>query len=341
MRLIEVTHAEAWDVAVAAAPYAQFAQSWAWGEFRRAQGCQIRRYALVDGETWRAAIQMEYRARRFGVGYWFAPRGPVFLFTRTHAERRIAMMTLCEELLNVRDLRRHTLFWRFEPSSELSNPEGLVPLSFQRTHAQNPASTILMDLTLSQDDLIQTMHEKTRYNIRLAARRDVTVRVGSGAKDVDSFLCLMEETARRDRFISHPLSYLAATYYALAVHGMATIRIAEHSGTALAAQMEIAYGDTVTYLYGASSSNSRELMAPYALQWEAICEAKSKGYSTYDFWGANPEFCGSFYFKPAWQGITRFKRGFGGRPFDFVGTWDLPFYRTAYALMHMDLFFRG
>jgi lipid II:glycine glycyltransferase (peptidoglycan interpeptide bridge formation enzyme) len=225
--------------------------------------------------------------------------------------------------------------------SELANPEGLVPLSFKRTHALNPASTILVDLTPTEEELLRRMHEKTRYNIRLAERRGVSARVGSGPKDLDTFLRLSEETATRDGFVQHASTYLAKTYQFLAAQGMATIRVAENEGKVLAAQMEIAFGDTVTYLYGASSSESRQLMAPYALHWSAMRDAIAKGFTTYDLWGANPEWQGSFYYKPSWEGITRFKRGFGARHVDLVGTWDLPFSRSLYALLHLGQFFRG
>lgn len=341
MTLREVTEQSAWESFIAAQPYAQFLQSWTWGEFRGAQGCPVRRFALMEGEAWVAAIQMEYRTRRFGIGYWFAPRGPVFSSRLPSEKRRDAMMVLCEALLKQTDLRKRSLFWRFEPVSELANPEGLVPLSLQRAQALNPASTILLELTLSEEELLKRMHEKTRYNIRVAERHSVAVRIGTGAKDLDTFLALMEETAARDRFVQHPFKYLAQTYQHLASAGMAAIRVAEKEGVVLAVQMEIAYGDTVTYLYGASASASRQVMAPYALHWSAIREAKARGFSLYDFWGANPEFQGAFYYKNTWEGITRFKRGFGGRQFDLVGTWDLPFNRLVYAGIHLEQFFRG
>ena len=100
----------------------------------------------------------------------------------------------------------------------------------------------------------------------------------------------------------------------------------------LAANLEICFGDTVTYLHGASSSTSRESMAPYALHWAAMCEAKREGYRYYDFWGCNPSDPKSFYYKPSWQGITRFKQGWGGELVDLIGTYDLPINKFLYKL---------
>ena len=338
MKLIEVTGQESWEAFNASQPYAQFLQSWAWGEFRKAQGSAVRRFALSDDRgVWVAAIQLEERKRRFGFTYLFAPRGPVFSSNIPVETRRDVLAQLCEALV---PHIRNTMFLRMEPVSELGAPEGLVPLSFRRTSSLDPASTMVMDLDKSEDELLRGMHEKTRYNIRLAERSGVVVRRGSSPADLNAFLVLMEETAARDKFIQHASPYLAATFNALAAQGMATIRIAELQKQPLAAQMEIAYGDTVTYLYGASSSASRNVMAPYALQWNAIRDAKARGFSLYDFWGANPEFKGSYYYKPSWEGITRFKRGFGGRLINLVGTWDLPLMPWAYFLLTLNRFFR-
>ncbi|MFZ2803845.1 MAG: peptidoglycan bridge formation glycyltransferase FemA/FemB family protein [Patescibacteria group bacterium] len=341
MTLEPITDRAAWESFQTAQPYSQFTQSWAWGEFRAASGSPVRRFALVENGKWITAVQMEYRRRKFGMGYWFAGRGPVFASPLSSDERRSTMFELCEQLLKEKELRQRTLFWRFEPLSELSNPEGLVPLSFRRVPASNPATTIVLDLASSPDDLLKNMHEKTRYNIRLAERHGVTVRVAQQEKDVDAFLDLMDETAARDGFVQHPRAYLKATYQTLLDARMARIRLADLDGHVLAGNLEIGYGDTATYLYGASSSENRNVMAPFALHWNAIREAKALGFKIYDFWGANPQSKATFYYKSSWEGITRFKRGWGGREIDLVGTWDLPFNSFVYRLAFMRQFFRG
>jgi len=80
----------------------------------------------------------------------------------------------------------------------------------------------------------------------------------------------------------------------------------------------------MTYLHGSSSSESRNLMAPFILHWDAIQSAKAEGFKTYDFWGCNPERHDAFDFRPRWEGITRFKLGWGSERVSLVGTFDLP-----------------
>jgi len=342
MKLFDVTQSDYWEQFLAAQPFAQFLQSWAWGEFREMQGRAVRRVALVDEHhRWQAVVQLEYRARRFGTGYWFAPRGPVFSHALPKEKRRDVMMSLCEELLQRSELLRKTLFWRMEPLSELNDPEGLVPLRFRRVASTNPSSTVVLDVSPSIDELLSHMHEKTRYNVRLAERKGVKVRLAVTPQDVESFLNLMDETAARDKFVQHSRAYLRSTYEFLQQRGMGQIRLAELQGKILSANLEVLYGDTMTYLYGASSSEDRNVMAPFALHWHAIQDAKMRGFRLYDFWGANPQSKAMPDYKPSWEGITRFKNGWGGRLVNLAGTWDLPMNVFLYRLAFLKDFFRA
>lgn len=339
MKLVDITDEQSWETSCASHAWSQFTQSWAWGEFRVQRGGLVRRVALIEdsGECVLTA-QLEYRPKRFVGGYWFAPRGPVFHAQLEPSRMREALVAFIQ-LLSKQPLER-SLFWRFEPLVEVGKPEGLMPMRLQRNDAQNPASTIVLDLGPSQEELLAAMHQKTRYNIRVAAKHDVTTRVASQPGDVTAFLNLMNETASRDGFVQHDASYLKATYDFLSQRGLARIRLAEYQGRVLAANLEVAYGDTVTYLYGSSSSEARHLMAPFALHWDAIQQAKRDGHRFYDFWGANPESKAAFYFKPAWEGITRFKRGWGGRQVDLYGTWDVPLNMFLYRLVFLKHLWR-
>ncbi len=331
MKLIEIQDQKTWDAFITGLAWTSFPQVWAWGEFQASRGKSVRRFFLVDASVTTLAnavqpslaVQLVYEKRRFS-GYWYAPRGPVFA-PGVDPEKTMAAFLVALEKMR---LAGSSLFYRFEPMLDRG---AVLPSRLKRTHALNPVSTILIDLAKSEDELLKAMHEKTRYNIRLAERHGVVVREGT-AKDLAVFLKLTEETASRDRFLSHSAGYLKATYEALAPNGFARLRLAEHEGKTLAANMEIVCGDTVTYLHGASSSASRNVMAPFALQWGAMRAAKAEGRQIYDLWGANPEEDSGFYYKKSWEGITRFKRGFGGMQKDLLGTYDLPVRPLLYRL---------
>lgn len=335
MPLIEARDRNEWDGFITSRPWSQFTQSWAWGDFRVSQGQKIQRLASVNVEgTWDAAALFVYYQKPIVGGYWYAPRGPV-----VHgADDAVRFMVELES----KGLPGRALFWRIEPLFENSKPvvSAVEPFAirnsqFVRSHAYMPASTLLVDVTRDDTALREAMHEKTRYNIRLAEKHGVTVRTGSSAEDVDAFIRLNEETAHRDRFRSQPSDYIRATFQFLQQRGMAGLRFAIRDGKIRAASLEVSYGDTVTYLYGASSNAERHFMAPYALHWDAIQSAKARGFRYYDFHGINPVSASSPYYKSNWDGITRFKLGWGGERRDLAGTWELPRNLFLYRLFRM------
>lgn len=322
MTLIEVTSQEHWDAFVSSLTYAQFTQSWAWGEFQASVGHDVVRvFVLEDGAELHAplaAVQLIHQPRPLVGGYWLAPRGPVGRLNQGVLDFLVDNLHLPK-----------SVFVRFEPILLASDIPHLTS-KFIPHRSYNPATTVLVDLTKSEDELLNAMHQKTRYNIRLAERHGVTVRV---TDDIGTFLRLTKETEERDRFSAPDFDYLQKTYRVLSKVGMARLRAAEFEGETLAMSMEMSYGDTVTYLHGASSSRHRDVMAPFALHWDAIKAAKVEGKKTYDFWGCNPESEIDPNYKKSWEGITRLKLGWGGRREGLVGTFDVAKQPVVYRLL--------
>ena len=337
MKLIEITERGLWDSFVKSQPYAQFTQSWAWGEFRKQQGCDIRRFIIMDSiGDWRAAVQLEKRQRRFGLSYWFAPRGQIFFAAADKAERHQIIDFLLTELKSKPEFKQGIVFWRIEPLLAYSAESKNVFSKKAKWHASlNPANSAVLDLEPDTAALLAAMHSKTRYNIRVAEKHRVAVRESTDPKDVKAFLDLYAETGKRDGFVPQPRDYVQKTFESCLAAKMATLRIAEVDGNIRSANLEIAYGDTVMYLYGSSSAASREAMAPYALHWHAIQQAKAKGFRYYDFGGANPAEIHSPEYKTSWEGITRFKTQWGARVWEFIGTWDIPQRPWMYRMLNL------
>lgn len=338
-KLVHIHEADTWDRFVQADPWNAFPQSWAWGEFQLSRGKSVVRLALVDdGGNWLVAGQAIWYPKKYNTGYWLFPRGPVFA---AHITKPRELFCNFLEALSEAHLPERGLFFRVEPPLTLEEGRGMMPLRMQRTHALEPASTVLVDLKQSEAELLSKMHPKTRYNIRVAERHGVQVRAGSSEEDIETFLKLTAETAERDQFLSHEDEYLRATCERLLPSGFVRLRFAEWQGRCLAANLEIAYGDTVTYLHGSSASQDRQVMAPYLLHWEAMKTAKQEGAKVYDLYGTNPRLLSNVYYKPSWEGITRFKRGWGGKDTDLMGTWDLPMNKLLYYLAFPKLLWRS
>jgi lipid II:glycine glycyltransferase (peptidoglycan interpeptide bridge formation enzyme) len=193
------------------------------------------------------------------------------------------------------------------------------------TDTIQPPRTILIDLRPSLDDILAGMKQKTRYNIRLAEKKGVTVRQGT-EKDIPAFYWLMQTTGERDSFGIHQPTYYGAAHQ-IFVPEQATLLIAEYEGRPLAGAMVFAWGKTAAYFYGASSDEERQRMPTYAVQWAAIRWAKARGCQVYDMWGipdaVEEELEASFTERTdgLWP-VYRFKRGFGGEIKRTVGAAD-------------------
>lgn len=177
-----------------------------------------------------------------------------------------------------------------------------------------PPRTILVDIRGSEDDILGRMKQKTRYNIRLAGKKGVTIRAWN---DIEAFHKLMLHTGGRDKFGVHSLEYYRRAHELFHPKGMCEILVAEYEGNPLAALFVARNGNRAYYLYGASTDEERNRMPAYLLQWEAMRWAREGGCEEYDLWGVpdKDEAVLEANFETRHDGlwgVYRFKRGFGG-----------------------------
>ena len=169
----------------------------------------------------------------------------------------------------------------------------------------------------TEEELLANFHQKWRYNIRLAERKGVTVRV-CGKEMVPAFSDLMLTTGVRDGFVTRKPEYFAAMLDNLGEHARLYMAF-DPNDTPIAGTLAIHYGDKVWYLYGASSNEHRNLMPNYLLQWRMIQWAIETNCRIYDFRGVS----GDVSEDNPLYGLFRFKQGFGGDFTEFVGEMDL------------------
>jgi lipid II:glycine glycyltransferase (peptidoglycan interpeptide bridge formation enzyme) len=251
----------------------------------------------------------------------------------------------------------HAFALKLEPDIEETQDAGckmqdilVTRLSSLVTQSVQPCRTILLDLTKTEDEILAVMHQKTRYNIRLAARKGVVVRQGT-ADDLAAFYRLTQVTGARDGFGVHSADYYRAAFELFVPHGWARLFVAEVHETSIdptpvAAIMVFAFGNKAWYMYGASGDEHRERMPNHALQWEAIRWAKSKGCVTYDLWGVPDEDEATLeaqYLErnEGLWGVYRFKRGFGGRLVRYIGAFDRVYSPLLYRAFLFVLRRRG
>ena len=168
----------------------------------------------------------------------------------------------------------------------------------------------------TDEELLASFHTKTRYNIRLAQRKGVEVKL-CGKEYVEEFSRIMLETGVRDGFVTRSSGYFSAMLDNLGEH--ARLYMAFHEGQPIAGTLAIHYGDKVWYLYGASSNEQRNLMPNYLLQWTMIQWANELGCRVYDFRGVS----GDVSEDNPLYGLYKFKKGFNGEFTEFAGEFDM------------------
>lgn len=304
MNFKEVTNKEEWDKKIGAFKMAQFLQSWEWGEFQK----------RLNRKIWRLDINGVYIL----VIKMILPLGKSYLYIpRINFELNQDTISSLRSLAKSEDC----IFIKIEPVSQ-----NLDKLGFVKVKNIQPNKTLLLDLSKNEEQLLDEMHQKWRYNIRLAAKKGVNLKLCQEEEFV-KFYDLVVDTFRRKQ-----KKLFNRTYYnKLYQDHLTKVYFAERKGKILCANMIVFYGDSVTYLYGGSAPDDKNLMAPHLLQWEIIKLAKSMGYKYYDFWGID---------EVKWPGVTRFKKGFGGFEVEYAGSWDLPIDKIWFFLYRILKKFR-
>ncbi len=302
-------------------PHGHLLQSYEWGEAQEAFGEPIFRVVVKENETILAAATVIVKTFYKNFHYLYCPKGPLFAEGASEEIRKQLFEAIHHEAT-----KRGSIFLRVAPELQ-EKPEWLS--HFKKSNQElEPHETLILDLSKSEEQLLAEMKSKTRYNIKLAEKKGVKVVSGTDQKYLEAFLQLNQETATRDKFTVHKNSYYHAQLEKLGPAGFLKIYVAFVNEKPVAANLVSFFGNRVTYVHGASSNEARNLMPTFALQWQAIKDAKNDNKSEYDFWGIDA----SQDPNHPWAGITRFKTGFGGTVVKYIGAYDHVYRRGLASL---------
>jgi lipid II:glycine glycyltransferase (peptidoglycan interpeptide bridge formation enzyme) len=191
-------------------------------------------------------------------------------------------------------------------------------------HDVQPREVFIIDITKPEEQLLAEMKSKTRYNVKLAEKKGVKVwnvkRETRNEKYIDEFVRLTQVMAKRQGIVTHEKDYYRKMIE-IVPESILKLYVAEYENKVIAANLVIFYGQTCTYLHGASDDSLRNVMAPFLLQWQQIKDAKAAGCTRYDFGGVKINLTGG----RSWAGVTRFKTGFSPntKPTEFPGCYDV------------------
>jgi len=343
-----------------------FLQSAMWGEFKSRFGWNALAF-LIDWDGYEKCPLLAL-TRRLAPGFSFAyvPWGPQLPPDFPAGNRVAALAQLAVKLKPL--LSRNTAFIRFDPPwysedgadishnkdgadltavscnedgtdfASVSHNEGaaLKAAGFKRAAADiQPPDTVIVNLNLPCEQILASMKPKRRYNISLAGKKGVCVNTGE-EKELEIFYDLLKETAQRDGIAIHSFEYYKTLFEICEKRNKngenLSLRLytAVHEGDTLAAIVVLVRARYAVYLYGASSNEKRNLMAPYALQWKAMQDAKEAGCQYYDLFGIPPNDDPNH----PMAGLYRFKTGFGGQIIHRPGSWDFPYKPAVYGLFN-------
>ena len=295
-----------WNDFLARHPRAHLLQTGEWGELKSAFGWEAVRFVRND-----IGAQILFRRLPMGFTFGYIPKGPVTGEQPSGANEQFwaEVDAMCRKKRAV-FLKVEQDGWEVSDSSFIPHHSSFVP---SPQHVQ-PRSTLVIDLNGSEEDIFNRMKPKTRYNIRLAGRKEVVVHPSD---DLETFYHVMNVTSQREAFHVHSLEYYRRAYELFHPRGRCELFLADFQGQALAAVMVFADDRCAYYFYGASADVERNRKPTYPLQWEAIRWAHAHGCTEYDMWGipdeaANVEDDEAEAREDGLWGVYRFKRGFGG-----------------------------
>ena len=296
-------------------------QSKEWGEFRERTGIKV-----IRTNNFQLTI---HPIPKIGLTIGYYPKGPM------------PTSSVITELKQA-GKKNNCVFIQLEPEVEAEKNVGKKLLTLGLKPSAHPLFTkytFVLDLAKSEEELLKNMHNKTRYNIRLAERKGVTVKEENSEEAFAKYIKLTKETTTRQGFFAHTEKYHRLMWETLRVKNAefrmqknydkltAHLFVAQYEGEPLVAWILFVYKDTLYYPYGASSNKHREVMASNLMMWEAIKFGKKLGLKKFDMWGAlgeNPDE------HDPWFGFHKFKQGYGARHVEFVGSYDLVLGPIAY-----------
>jgi len=335
-RLITEREKEYYNNFVASAPKGHILQSYEWGEIKgRGEWEPLR--LLVEDEEGQPRAALSILKRRLPVinkTIFYAPRGPVgdignwglmdFLFAEAKKlgkEHGAIFLKIDPDVPIEHETFIDYLRTReFVPCGKGEGFEGIQPRFVFR-----------LDLRPDLETLFANLHQKTRYNVRLAQKKGVEIRENCGKDELPVFYEILKETTERDKFLVRSYSYFSDLWDYLVPPGYLKLVMAYYEGTPIAGTLAFLFGDKAWYIYGASSNRHRNVMPNYLLQWTMIKWAKENNCTMYDFRGV-PGHVGEDH--PLY-GLYRFKKGFNGDYTEFVGEYDQVYSPVYYRLWNV------
>lgn len=292
-----------------------FLQSFEWGNFQEQSSLKVWRVE-IEGNNEKILVAQIIKERISGFNSFYIPYGPVFNQNVSSKEKQEAFSLL---LKNIRQLaqKEKTWFLRIEPIVVLPK---IDKFHFENPFKRNqPQRTLVLDLDKSEKELFDVIKTKTKYNIKLAQRKGVTIKILDDYSPV--FYDLVKGTGQRQQFSSFPQEHYMKFFQIKSKDFQVKMFLAEYQGKVIVASVVVFFGNKAISLHTGSDYQYRTVKGADLLRWRVILYAKERGYKQYDFWGIDDK---------KFPGVTSFKKGFQGREVEYPLGVDVIFNNTGY-----------
>lgn len=342
-RLMDISEKEKFNKFIESSPKGHVLQTWEWGDLKAKTGWMpLRLLVEQDGVPAGAISILKRRIPVLNKYIFYAPRGPVLdisvpgLFSFLLAEvKKLAQKHQAIFLKVDPDVPAENTLWQ-----EAFKREGFRSAETgEGFDGVQPKFVFRLDISPDEEELMANFHQKTRYNIRLSARKGVQIIDHGTKEDLPVFYEVLKETCARDQFLVRSYQYFEDLFEILSPPGYARLFLAKLDDQIIAGTILLKIGDKAWYLYGASSNAARNTMPNYLIQWEMIKWSKAQGSNLYDFRGVP----GNLTEDNPLYGLFRFKKGFNGEYTEFMGEYDLvyqPFFYWLYQTME-PVYYKG
>lgn len=318
---------KAWEDLVKTNPSSGYMQSFFWTKFKNTLGWKTFKIGIFEKKQLIGGAIIAKFPFSPNINILYIPEGPILSYENPKMAEKM-FHNLMREIDKIADLKGESLtsHLRIEPKLTKLPP---FFIRFQKAPInQQPLSTLIIDLSRPEGEILGQMKPKGRYNIKVAQRHGVKIFKSGLQSGLGEFLKIYNRTVKRQDFAGKDKGYFERLVYALSDYpAQAGFFFAKNMEKTLAAALILYWGDTATFLFGASTNLDRNLMSSYLLHWEIIKEAKELGLKWYDFYGISPE---EDNYSHPWHGFTVFKRKFGGQKIDYIGAYDFIYNQKLY-----------
>jgi len=295
---------------------ANFLQSWNWGVFQESMGKIVTRLSVRREKSLVAMAQLVRETAKRGT-YVTIAGGPLLNWD----DEELVLQTF-EEIKKIAK-EQGAIFIRFRPQALNSQKLRNTVKKFGAVASQMHLTadlTLQLDLSNSEDDILQQMRKNTRYSIRKSEKDGITTVFSKDKNDIKQFCDFQNDLAKRHGFVPFSYEFLFNQFSSFLDDDQVILIHSYKDEILLASAFIIFYNGEAVYHYGISTPENGKLPGSYACQWAAIKEAKKRGITKYNFWGIAPEEEKNHRF----AGVSIFKRGFGGEEVQYLPSHDMP-----------------